>query len=98
MHSEAGPPGGLSEDATVPDVKRFLARLIRRVDRGRMPIPKANCLAQLCNVLIHAIHNHELEERLLELEADRDSGAPLLRAERTLLISVSGESNQEEAD
>lgn len=98
MHSQTGPPGGLSEEATVADVKRYLARLIRRVDRGRLPIPKANCLTQICNVLIHSIHNHELEQRLCQLEADQDSGGALLREQRTLLISVSGEHQQETTD
>lgn len=90
------PRGGhLSAAATIGDVKRFLVRLIRRVDRGHITVKKANCMGQLANVLISAIHNHELEQRLCQLEADQESGGMLLRAERTLLITVSGEHHEE---
>lgn len=69
------PRGGeLSENATIGDVKRFLVRLIQRVDRGRISVKKANCMGQLCNTLINAIVDHELEERMNQLEADREAG------------------------
>lgn len=44
-------------------------------------------MGQLANVLIHAIHNYELEERLCQLEAGRDSCGPV---ERSLTIFVGG--------
>lgn len=65
---------GLSEAATIGDVKRFLVCLIQRVDRGRITVKKANCMGQLCNVLVNAILDHELEQRLAELEASHAAG------------------------
>lgn len=81
--------GGLSEDATIGDVKRFLCRLIVRVDRGRVDVKKANCMGQLANTLINAILSHELEQRMDKLEADRTGGwrAP---ADRTVTIRTGG--------
>lgn len=63
----------LSEAPTIGDIKRFLARLIQRVDRGRVSIKKGNCLAQIANVLINAIVDHELEARIAELEQEKPS-------------------------
>jgi len=65
---------GLSETATIGDVKRYLCRLIQRVDRGRVSVPIGNCLGQLCNVLINSILDHELEERMTQLEAEHANG------------------------
>ncbi len=64
----------LSEAATIGDVKRFLVRLIQRVDRGRITVKKANCMGQLANTLINAIVDHELESRVMQLEVDREAG------------------------
>jgi hypothetical protein len=80
---------GLSEAATIGDVKRFLVRLIQRVDRGRITVRKANCMGQLANTLINAIVDHELEERIDRLEADRDTGWRTPR-EHTLTIRAGG--------
>ena len=76
IQSQAGTPQGceLSEEATVGDVKRFLVRLLQRVDRGRVSVKKGNCLAQIANVLINAIVDHELEARLDELERLKTAG------------------------
>lgn len=69
-------PGGyeLSDAPTIGDIKRFLARLIQRVDRGRVSIKKGNCLAQIANVLINSVLDHELEQRMAELEASHAAG------------------------
>lgn len=74
--SRTGTPGEyeLSEAPTIGDIKRFLARLIQRVDRGRVSIRKGNCLAQIANVLINSVLDHELEQRLIELEANHAAG------------------------
>ncbi|MEQ1792737.1 MAG: hypothetical protein ABL970_00985 [Nitrospira sp.] len=69
-------PGGdssLAEVSSIGDVKRYLARLLQRVERGRVTVKKANCLTQICNVLINAIVDHELEERIEQLEGKRAS-------------------------
>lgn len=79
----------LSEEATIGDVKRFLVRLIQRVDRGRITVKKANCMGQLANTLINAIVDHELEQRIDRLEVDRDTGWRAPR-ERTLKIHAGG--------
>ncbi|MGE0470726.1 MAG: hypothetical protein AB7P19_15185 [Nitrospira sp.] len=59
---------------TVGDVKRFLACLIQQVRRNKVSVKKANCLGQLCNVMISAIVDYELEERIATLERRRASG------------------------
>lgn len=84
-------PGGyeLSESVTIGDVKRFLVRLIQRVDRGRISVKKANCMGQLCNTLINAIVDHELEERMNQLEADREAGR--LKPTGTTTIRAGGQ-------
>jgi hypothetical protein len=76
LQRDSGTPRGgqLPENPSIGDVKRYLARLIRRVDKGRVPVPTANCLSQICNVIINAICDHELEQRLDRLEVDRDAG------------------------
>jgi len=66
----------LSESPTIGEIKRFLARLIQRVDRGRVSIRKGNCLAQIANVLINAIVDHELEARIAQLELEKPSRSP----------------------
>jgi len=84
------PRGGeLSDRATIGDVKRFLVQLIRRVDLGRITVKKANCMGQLANTLINAIVDHELEERIDRLEADRDTGWRPPR-EHTMTIRAGG--------
>jgi hypothetical protein len=91
------PPGGqLSENASIGDVKRFLCRLIRRVDQGRVPVQKANCMGQLANTLINAIHSHEVEERLSQLEADREAGR--LNVSGAITIRAGGAHETETAD
>lgn len=74
--SQTGTPGGyeLPDEPTVGDVKRFLVRLLQRVDRGRVSVKKGNCLAQIANVLINAIVDHEIEARLDELERLKTTG------------------------
>ncbi len=75
QHRISTPRGGrLPENPTIGDLKRYLARLVGRVDRGSVPVATGNCLSQICNVLINSIVDHELEARLDQLEADQASG------------------------
>lgn len=95
IQGQASTRGGqLSENASIGDVKRFLCRLIRRVDQGRVPVQKANCMGQLANTLINAIHSHELEERLSQLEADRAGGR--LTASGSITIRAGGQTHETE--
>lgn len=69
-------PRGLTETASIGDVKRYLVQLISRVDRGRVSVKKGNCLAQICNVLISCIVDHEIEQRIEALERQRTGQVP----------------------
>ena len=79
-HTSAGTPRGsksfeqLGQLETIGDIRRYLANLIHRVERGRITVKKANCCTQIANTLIGAIADHELERRITELENQRAAG------------------------
>jgi len=52
----------------VQDIKRLLSRIINQVLSGELDNGKANCIGQLCNIMLRAMEKSELELRLDELE------------------------------
>jgi hypothetical protein len=53
---------------TLDDVRRYLANLINRVERGEVDPAISGRLGYLCNILSGAIKDGDLERRIAELE------------------------------
>lgn len=53
---------------TTGDVNRFLAKLINELRRDEIDTGKAGRIGYLCNILIGAIRDSELEKRVAALE------------------------------
>ena len=50
------------------DVRRFLSRTINMVMSDEIDVGKANCIGQLCNIMLRAIDKSEIERRIEEME------------------------------
>ena len=53
---------------TIGDVSHFLAKVINRVNRGEIESNTAGRLGYLANILISALKESELEDRVKKLE------------------------------
>jgi len=53
---------------TLPDLRRYIADVINRVEAGTMPESKAKTLGYLCNCLRGVIEGSEIDARLTEIE------------------------------
>jgi len=53
---------------TIGDVSRFLAKIINQVNRDEIDVAKASKLGYLSNILLGAIKESGLEERVTQLE------------------------------
>ena len=53
---------------TTNDIRRFLAYIVLRMDGDEIPLEKGTKLSYVCNILLHAIENTEMEQRLRMLE------------------------------
>jgi hypothetical protein len=54
---------------TVGDVVEILAATINQTRRGELDVRVANSIGQLSNVLLHALKDGEMEQRIAALEA-----------------------------
>lgn len=50
------------------DVRRLLSKIVNQVINSELDVNKANCVGQLCNVLLRAMEKSDLEQRIEELE------------------------------
>jgi len=50
------------------DIRRYLANLINRVEANELEVQKAGRLAYISQILLKALENTDLEERLEALE------------------------------
>ena len=53
---------------TISDVSRYLGKLINQVERGEIESGTAGRLGYLANILVGALKDSELEERVNKLE------------------------------
>ena len=79
------PPRSWSRLETAGDCRRFFRWLLLEVKRGRMDLKKANSLAFIGGQLLRAVEVADLEQRILQIEAEQDS--PI---DRTIRIRVEG--------
>ena len=56
------------------DLRRYLASLINRTESGKIKPELSGKLGYLCSILLRAIENGELEERLTEIETRLQRG------------------------
>jgi hypothetical protein len=52
----------------VRDIKRLLNRTINQVASDELDTRQANCIGQLCNIMLRAIEMDDMENRIGELE------------------------------
>ena len=53
---------------TIGDVSQFLGRTLNELKRGEIDINEARARGYLCNVLLSALKDSELEKRIEEIE------------------------------
>ena len=59
---------------TAEDVRRYIARLIKRVENDEIELGKARVLMQLAEGILKSIRTDELERKIIEIENALDGG------------------------
>ena len=50
------------------DVRRLLSRIVNEVLNNEIEVGRANCVGQLCNIILKAMEKSDLENRIERLE------------------------------
>jgi len=53
---------------TPRDARRLLSKVINQVLNNEIEVGRANCVGQLCNILLKAMEKSDLEKRIVEIE------------------------------
>ena len=61
---------------TAEDVRRYIAKLIKRVENDELEIGKARLLMNLAESILKSIRTDELERRIIEIEETLETGHP----------------------
>lgn len=49
-------------------VRRLLSNIINEVHNNEIEVNKANCIGQLCNIMLRAMEKSDIEQRIEEME------------------------------